>query len=91
MADPEQVPQAQVSQVLQKSPLESHASAMRDIIESKPGWKSSEFYITALLIVALVVLVLFDKMTIEDVVNLWPVFVGTGAYALSRGLAKGSK
>jgi hypothetical protein len=57
----------------------------------KSGWYSSEFIVTATVVAAIVVLMLFDKVTVADIERLWPVFVSTGAYALSRGIAKGRK
>lgn len=55
---------------------------------SRPGWKTTEFWITVTAIAAVVVLMLAGRLTIEDVLQLWPIFFGGGAYAVSRGLAK---
>lgn len=52
----------------------------------KPGWKTSEFYVTALAIVGLV--------TSSAAASLSPKYaaigasISAGAYAISRGLAK---
>lgn len=54
----------------------------------KPGWKSTEFLLTALLIVAVTVLLGIGRISIKDVVDLWPLAASVGGYALSRGLAK---
>lgn len=59
--------------------------------ETKPGWKSTEFWLTGLVIVGVVVLMLADKLTVEDVVQLWPLFASVAGYALSRGMAKGAR
>lgn len=54
----------------------------------KPGYYTSEFGITALVIAGIVVLILFDKMTVQQISEMWPMFIGTGAYVVSRGIAK---
>lgn len=54
----------------------------------KPGWKSTEFAMNALLIAGTFLLILFDKISIDEVTSLLPLFAGGGLYALSRGLAK---
>lgn len=71
--------------------LESIATISRHLSARKPGIKTTEFWVTSLVIVAVVVLVLFDKVSIEQVVDLWPVFVGSGIYTLSRGLVKSGR
>lgn len=53
--------------------------------EAKPGWKSSEFWLTVILIAAAVLLVMADKVTVHQAVELWPV---VAAYAMARGFAK---
>jgi hypothetical protein len=53
-----------------------------------PGWKSSEFWLTALSLLSVVFLIAIGRMTVEDVIRLWPMFAAAGAYSISRGVAK---
>lgn len=57
----------------------------------KPGWKTTEFAVTVLTVVGVVVLIALGKVTVDDVVRLWPIFIGSGGYAVSRGLTKMGK
>lgn len=74
-----------------KSAIESHATAAATLSAAKPGWQTTEFWIMVLAIVAVVVLVLFDKMTVDQAINLWPMFLGAGTYAVTRGYVKGKQ
>lgn len=56
--------------------------------ETKPGWYTSEFWLTALIIIGVFVSLILGRITVDDIANLWPLIAGPAAYALSRGLAK---
>lgn len=56
--------------------------------EVKPGWHTSEFWLTALVIIGVFASLILGRITVNDIANLWPLFTGPAAYALSRGLAK---
>lgn len=71
------------------SDLESAARAARDVQSARPGWKSTEFAMTALLVTAITILMALGRLSVEDVVELWPLAVSVGGYAISRGIAKG--
>lgn len=66
------------------SPEEKRYSEM----VSRPGWQTTEFWISTLLIVGAFLLVALDKVTVDQVLQLWPMFATGGAYAVSRGMAK---
>lgn len=53
-----------------------------------PGWKTSEFWLTALPIAGVFVLLAIGRLEVDDAMRLWPLFTGGGMYAISRGLAK---
>ena len=53
-----------------------------------PGWQTSEFLLTALLTVGVFVLLALGRIEVKDVGDLWPMFMGGGAYAVARGGAK---
>jgi len=55
---------------------------------AKPGYKTTEFWVTLTLIVSATTLIAVGKMTVKDVLDLWPMFGSGGAYSLGRGLAK---
>jgi hypothetical protein len=57
-------------------------------VEVKPGWQSSEFWLTALIIVGVFVSLILGRIDVSDIANLWPIIAGGVGYALSRGLAK---
>ena len=54
-----------------------------------PGWKTSEFWVTVIGIISVTVLIGLERMTVADLERLWPLAVGAGSYAISRGMAKG--
>lgn len=56
--------------------------------DTKPGWYTSEFWLTSLVIVGVFASLILGRITVNDIANLWPLFTGPAAYALSRGLAK---
>lgn len=56
--------------------------------ETKPGWYTSEFLLTALIVVGMFTALILGRITVDDIANLWPLIAGPAAYALSRGLAK---
>jgi len=56
---------------------------------AKPGWQTTEFALTALLVVAVTVLLAIGRISVEDIVDLWPLAAGISGYALSRGITKG--
>jgi hypothetical protein len=60
-------------------------------MELKEGWKTSEFWVIVLPIVGVFTLLLVGRVSVEQVVALWPVFAGSGSYAVSRGVAKLAK
>jgi hypothetical protein len=60
-----------------------------DDTDTKPGWKSTEFWMNIAVVLATTTLLSIDKISVEDVQKLWPVFLGPGiGYSVSRGLAK---
>lgn len=69
--------------------LESAAKAARELQASRPGWQTTEFALTALMVVAVTVLIAVGRMEVDDIFELWPLAAGIGGYALSRGMAKG--
>jgi len=54
----------------------------------KPGYKTSEFWMTALVVVAITLLIAMGRISTGDVLDLWPVLGSVVAYSLSRGQAK---
>lgn len=54
----------------------------------KPGWKTTEFWMQIIPIVGIFALLFVGRISPQDVAELWPIFVGSGAYAISRGGAK---
>lgn len=54
----------------------------------KNGFLTSEFALTALLILCATILISLDKLSIDSLVSLWPLFTSASAYSISRGLAK---
>lgn len=69
--------------------LESAARAARDLQSAKPGWRSTEFAMTALLVTSITILMALGRLSVDDVMELWPLAVSVGGYAISRGIAKG--
>lgn len=78
-----------VAESKQEAPM-LHGTADSTVASSavKPGIKSTEFWLVAFVIAGVVVLILFDRVTVDEVVDLWPLFLGSSAYSLSRGIAK---
>lgn len=56
--------------------------------DPKPGYMTTEFWVTILTVVGAFVLIGFGRVSVDQVVNLWPVFAGSGLYSVSRGVAK---
>lgn len=54
----------------------------------KPGVRSTEFWVMLVLMVCVTTLISLDKITIDQALKLWPLFLGSSAYSLSRGIAK---
>lgn len=54
----------------------------------KPGVRSTEFWVMLVLMVCVTTLIGLDKITIDEALKLWPLFLGSSAYSLSRGIAK---
>lgn len=54
----------------------------------KPGIATTEFWLTALALVCVTVLISLDKVTVNQIGELWPLLGSIGAYAVSRGIAK---
>lgn len=55
----------------------------------KPGWKTSELWATIIPSVGVMVLIGIGSITVDEAVQLWPLFVSSGLYSVSRGIAKG--
>lgn len=53
-----------------------------------PGYKTTEFWLVILVIICITILLITGTLTIADVERLWPLFLASGAYSLSRGIAK---
>lgn len=54
----------------------------------KPGWKTSEFWLSATPMAVMLVLLALGRITPDDISSLWPVFIPAGGYGISRGLVK---
>ena len=89
MAEPKTVKVPVELEVEGRSGLESAARAARDLQSAKPGWQSTEFLMTALLVTSITILMALGRLSVDDVVELWPLAISVGGYAISRGIAKG--
>lgn len=54
----------------------------------KPGYLTTEFWVTVLGVVGVVLLMALGRLSVDDLERLWPLVAGTGLYALSRGITK---
>lgn len=57
-------------------------------MKQNPGWKTTEFWLTLVVAAGCFALLLAGKVTLAEIGELWPIFLGTGAYAVARGSAK---
>lgn len=57
-------------------------------LKNKPGYLTTEFGLTALLIIGAFMLVLFDKITVQQITDLWPAFASVATYSVARGITK---
>lgn len=56
--------------------------------DPKPGVLTSEFWLTALPLVGVMVLLGVGSLDVDDAFRLWPLFTGGGLYSIGRGIAK---
>jgi len=52
------------------------------------GWKTSEFWVTVLMVVCCTILIALGKIEVDDIGKLWPLFAGAIGYSASRSIAK---
>lgn len=57
----------------------------------RSGVFTSEFWLTVLPILGVMVLIGIGRLDVDDAVRLWPLFAGTGLYSVARGLAKAGR
>lgn len=55
---------------------------------TKPGWITSEFWVTVLPLVGVFLLMALGRITVEQAVSLWPLLLSGGVYSVGRGIAK---
>ena len=54
----------------------------------KPGWRTSEFWLSVTPMAVMLVLLVLGRITPDDISSLWPVFIPAGGYGISRGFVK---
>lgn len=55
---------------------------------NRRGPKTTEFWVTIIAVVGVFGLLLTGKITVQQVVDLWPALGAVTGYAVSRGMAK---
>jgi hypothetical protein len=59
-----------------------------EVTSERVGWRTSEFWLTLVPPVIIAALIAIGRITVEDAERLWPLFAGSGLYAIGRSMVK---
>lgn len=71
-----------------RTELDDTVDTIKAITAQRSGLYTTEFWITALCIIAAVFLLAIGRITVSDVLTLAPIFGAAGLYSISRWIAK---